>query len=94
MQDSPLQGVQLQLVSLAYGLPMVSVADGGGCRRSRKKEIRWDAIYYHFRKGRRDGSLEKVWKQSILTVQGDLDFSELNFDDRHTIAKKGGQSVT
>ena len=27
----------------------------------RKKEISYHAVYYHFRKWSRDGSLEKVW---------------------------------
>ena len=34
-----------------------------------------------------------VWKQSILTIKDDLDFSELNLDGSHAIAKKGGQAV-
>ena len=28
---------------------------------SEKKEISWHAVYYHYRKWSRDGSLEKVW---------------------------------
>ena len=39
------------------------------------------------------GSLERVWHLSILSVQDDLDLSELNLDGSHSIAKKGGQSV-
>jgi transposase len=34
-----------------------------------------------------------VWEASILTIQDDLDFSELNLDGSHAIAKKGGESV-
>jgi transposase len=34
-----------------------------------------------------------VWQQSLVTVKADLDFSELNLDGSHAIAKKGGQSV-
>jgi len=59
----------------------------------RKKEISWHAIYYHFRKWSRDGSLERVWKSSIMTIAEDLNLSELNLDGSHTIAKKGGESV-
>jgi transposase len=59
----------------------------------RQKEISWDAIYYHYRKWSKDGSLEKVWHGSILSIQDDLNLSELNLDGTHTIAKKGGQSV-
>jgi transposase len=59
----------------------------------RKKEISWDAIYYHFCKWSRDGSLERVWQSSIMTIAVDLNLSELNLDGSHTIAKKGGESV-
>jgi transposase len=58
-----------------------------------KKEISWHAVYYHYRKWSRDGSLEKVWKGSILTISSDLNLSELNLDGSHVIAKKGGESV-
>jgi transposase len=34
-----------------------------------------------------------VWEMSIVTVQSDLNLSELNLDGSHTIAKKGGESV-
>jgi transposase len=59
----------------------------------RKKEISWHAVYYHFRKWSRDGSLEQVWKGSILTISEDLNLSELNLDGSHAMAKKGGESV-
>lgn len=59
----------------------------------RKKEISYSAVYLHFAKWSRDGSLKKVWHQSILTIQSDLNLSELNLDGTHTLAKKGGQSV-
>jgi transposase len=59
----------------------------------RKKEISWHAVYYHFRKWSRDGSLEKIWQGSIMTIGADLNLSELNLDGSHAIAKKGGQSV-
>jgi len=60
---------------------------------SEKKEISWHAVYYHYRKWSRDGSLEKVWQGSIMTIAADLNLSELNLDGSHAIAKKGGQSV-
>jgi transposase len=60
---------------------------------SEKKELSWHAIYYHYRKWSRDGSLEKVWQGSIMTIETDLNLSELNLDGSHVIAKKGGQSV-
>jgi transposase len=59
----------------------------------RKKEISYHAVYYHFRKWSRDGSLEKVWQGSIMTIEADLNLSELNLDGSHAIAKKGGESV-
>lgn len=59
----------------------------------RKNEISWHAIYYHFRKWSRDGSLEKVWQGSIMTIKADLNLSELNLDGSHAIAKKGGEAV-
>lgn len=58
-----------------------------------KKEISWHAVYYHYRKWSRDGSLEKIWQASILTIEADLNLSELNLDGSHAIAKKGGESV-
>ena len=58
-----------------------------------KKEISWDAVYYHYRKWSRDGSLKKVWQNSIQQVKEILDLSEINWDGTHTLAKKGGQSV-
>jgi transposase len=58
-----------------------------------KKELSWHAIYYHYRKWSRDGSLEKVWQGSIMRIAADLNLSELNLDGSHAIAKKGGQSV-
>src|SRR2546430_14613380 len=34
-------------------------------------EISWWAVYYHFRKWSRDGSLERVWQHSIQVVKAD-----------------------
>ncbi len=59
----------------------------------RQKEISHYAVYYHFRKWSRDGSLEKVWQGSIMRIKADLNLSELNLDGSHVIAKKGGESV-
>lgn len=93
MLNTVVQSVQLHSVPFAYGLPMGSVAHRQSTRRSRKKEISHDAVYYHFRKWSRDGSLENVWQASIVSIQDALDFSELNLDGSHAIAKKGGESV-
>jgi transposase len=94
MLNTAVQSVQLPPVPFAYRLPMGAVTHRSGCKQSRKKEISHDAVYYHFRKWSRDGSLEKVWQASIVTIQDELDFSELNLDGSHTIAKKGGESVS
>jgi hypothetical protein len=60
---------------------------------SRQKEISYHAIYHHYRKWSKDGSLEKVWEGSILTIEDNLNLSELNLDGTHAIAKKGGEAV-
>jgi len=59
----------------------------------RKKEISYSALYLHFSHWSHDGSLKKVWQQSILTIRDDLNLSELNLDGTHSLAKKGGPSV-
>ena len=58
-----------------------------------KKEISYDAVYYHFRKWSRDGSLRRVWEHSIMTITPALNLSEINLDGSHVIAKKGGEAV-
>lgn len=69
-------------------LPIMPAESG-----SRQKEISHDAVYYHYLKWSKDGSLEKVWQGSILTIEEDLNLSELNLDGTHAIAKKGGEAV-
>ena len=92
LSNSALQGVQLYSVLAAYRLPMGRNSD---CIRARfrKKEISYSAIYLHFSHWSHDGSLKKVWQQSISMIQEDLNLSELNLDGTHSLAKKGGQSV-
>jgi transposase len=58
-----------------------------------KPERSYHAVAYHDRNWSRDGSLKTVWEQSIVTIQDELDLSELNFDGTHTLAKKGGEAV-
>lgn len=72
---------------------MGTVADCARANRPEKKEISWQAVYYHFQKWSADGSLQRVWEQSIQTTRSDLDLSHLNLDGSHAIAKKGGESV-
>jgi transposase len=56
-------------------------------------DISWWAVYYHFRKWSRDGSLEKVWQHSVDLIKDQLDTSVLNVDGSHAVAKKGGEAV-
>ncbi|HQV69658.1 MAG TPA: transposase [Thermoflexales bacterium] len=58
-----------------------------------KKEISWSAVYYHFRKWSRDGSLKRLWEHSIDMIRDRLDTSNLNLDGSHAMAKKGGDGV-
>jgi transposase len=71
-----------------YQLPITTLPDNPD-----KKEISYDAVYYHFRKWSRDGSLQKVWEHSIMTIAPGLNLSEINLDGSHVIAKKGGEEV-
>lgn len=72
---------------------MERTADGAVPKRPRKKELSWQAVYYHFQKWSADGSLQRVWEQSIETTQPDLDSTHLNLEGSHALAKKGGESV-
>jgi len=62
--------------------------------RAERDEPSWQAVYYHWSKWSIDGSLERVWRASVLNIQEDLDLTQINLDGSHTIAKKGGQSVS
>ena len=93
MPNCTRQSFQLHSVSIAHGLPVGTVAHCSVPRRSRKKEISWQAVYYHFQKWSADGSLERVWEQSMATIRQDLRLEQLNLDGSHAIAKKGGESV-
>ena len=59
------------------------------CDETGEPELSFQAVYYHFRKWSRDGSLQQVFESSVRTLLPDLDVSELNLDGTHTIAKKG-----
>jgi len=45
--------------------------------------------YYHFRKWSQDGSFQRLFDASIVTIRGELNLSELNLDGSHSAAKKG-----
>ena len=93
MQNCTLPSFQLYAVSPAYGVSVGTTAHRCRSWRPRKKEISWQAVYYHWQKWSADGSLKQVWQHSIQTIRNDLDLSQLNLDGSHAIAKKGGESV-
>jgi transposase len=93
MQNPTLQSLQLSALSAAYRLPVGATADCHRCPPARKKEISWSAVRYHFCKWSADGSLQRVWQQSIVTIKDELDLSQLNLDGSHALAKKGGEQV-
>ena len=87
------QSLHLHPLSLAHLLSVDAVADCALSKRPRKKEISWQGVYYHFQKWSADGSLQRVWEQSIQTIHAELDLTQLNLDSSHALAKKGGESV-
>lgn len=70
-------------------LPVSKVAE----ERERRQEPSWQAVYSHGRRWSADVSLERVWQQSLVRIQDDLDLGEINLAGRHAVAKKGGESV-
>src|SRR5215813_8125746 len=60
--------------------------------REQANQPSWQAVYDHWSRWSKDGSLEKVWQASIQAIQADLDLSQVNLDGSHVIAKKGGES--
>jgi hypothetical protein len=93
MQNCTLQSLQLYPEAPLHRLPVEGIADCARCNPSRKKEISWQAVYYHWQKWSAGGCFEQVWQQSIHFIQNELDCEYLNLDGSHTIAKKGGESV-
>jgi transposase len=69
-------------------LPIDKLPDEPG-----KPELSYHAVYHHYRQWSRDGSLERVFEHSILSIQDQLDTHHLNLDGSHAIAKKGGEEV-
>ena len=63
-------------------LPIQETADG-------RPEMSYQVPYYHFRKWSKDGSLQRLFDASIITIKGELNLSELNLDGSHSAAKKG-----
>ena len=54
-------------------------------------EASYQVPYYHFRKWSRDGSLQRLFDASIMTIKGELNLSELNLDGSHSATKKGAK---
>ena len=48
--------------------------------------------YYHFRKWSTDGSLQRLFDASLISVRGELHLSELHLDGSHSVAKKGANA--
>ena len=63
-------------------LPMDRTPDG-------VPEASYQVPYYHFRKWSRDGSFQRLFDASIMTIKGELNVSELNLDGSHSAAKQG-----
>ena len=93
MQNTVVQSVQLYFETLAYRVSVVGVANRKQPGASRKKEISWQAVYYHWQKWNSAGCFEQIWHQSLVLIQDDLDCTHVNLDGSHTLAKKGGESV-
>ena len=93
MQNCPLQSLQLHLETLTHRLSVVSLGNRNGAKQSRKKEISWQAVYYHWQKWNRAGCFEDIWQHSLECIKTELNCSYLNLDGSHAIAKKGGESV-
>ena len=55
--------------------------------------IRWNSIYYHFRKWSKDGSWKQMWTKLLALNKVVLDMSSVQFDGSHTPAKRGGEAV-
>ena len=63
-------------------LPIEKDADG-------RPIMSYQVPYYHFRKWSKDGSLQRLFDASIISIRGELNLSEINLDGSHSAAKKG-----
>ena len=57
------------------------------------KVIKWNSVYYHFRKWSKDGSWKQLWINLLAINKSMLDMSSIQFDGSHTPAKRGGEAV-
>lgn len=60
---------------------------------SSRISIGWNAVYYHFNKWAKDGSLKRMWTHLLALHKAKLDMSSVQFDGSHTPAKRGGEAV-
>lgn len=93
MQNSALQSIQLHPQASPHRLPVVGASDCPCAKRFRKKEISWQAVYYHWQKWNAAGCFEQIWEHSVIYLRDELDCTHMNLDGSHAIAKKGGESV-
>src|SRR5258708_1237801 len=92
MQYPSVQSIQLHFVSSPYGLSVGEPAYRSRPRPARKKELSYHAVYHHYRKWSRDGSLERVFQSSIVSIQAQINAHHLNLEGSHALAKKGGEA--
>lgn len=93
MPHPAVQGLQLHPVSTAYRLSVGEFAHRPRSSRPAKKEISYHAVYHHYRKWSRDGSLERVFQHSLVWIRDQINTQHLNLDGSHALAKKGGEAV-
>lgn len=93
MQYPTVQSVQLHLVPSPHRLSVGKPAHRSRPHPARKKELSYHAVYHHYRKWSRDGSLERVFRSSIGSIQAQVNTHHLNLDGSHALAKKGGEDV-
>ena len=60
----------------------------------RSNNIKYGAVYHHYRKWVIDGSWSHVWQQFLRKQKHLLNLSITNLDGTHTPCKKGGKSVS
>lgn len=58
-----------------------------------EEALSYHAVYYHYRKWSRDGSLAQVFAHSVERIREQVDTQYVNLDGSHALAKKGGEAV-
>lgn len=57
------------------------------------EDLSYHAVYYHYRKWSREGSLAAVFARSVERIREPVDTHYVNLDGSHALAKKGGEEV-